>query len=232
MGYVMMAGGARAKAPVNYKANFADNTWTQIISACQNNAVPDTWVIGSQKTMTINGTNYPIDIIGKNHDAYTAGGTAPLTFQLHDCYAQTYAMDSLGNEDGWEGCDMRTIYLPAIFETMPAIVKEAIQEVNKLTSAGNKSSVIKTTADKLFLLSCIEIGGSPGHSVAGEGTQYAYYKAGNSIVKYKNGSAINWWQRSPVTDNTSYYCCITSSGRYSYQGASNSTFGVSFAFCF
>lgn len=28
----------------SYPANFADATWEQIIEACQQNAVPDTWV--------------------------------------------------------------------------------------------------------------------------------------------------------------------------------------------
>lgn len=39
-----------------YQANFADNTWAQIIDACHKNKVPATWVVGNQKTMTINGT--------------------------------------------------------------------------------------------------------------------------------------------------------------------------------
>ena len=28
----------------SYPENFADATWEQIIAACQNNEVPDTWV--------------------------------------------------------------------------------------------------------------------------------------------------------------------------------------------
>ena len=233
MGFATVVGGARATKPVKYKANFADNTWAQIIDACQNNAVPETWVVGSQKSMTINGTDYPIDIIGKNHDTYSDGsGTAPLTFQLHDCYAMAYAMNSSNtNAGGWTSCAMRSTHLPAILALMPSEVQAGIKEVNKLTSAGSQSSTINTTADKLFLLSEIEIFGSTSYSKSGEGTQYAYYKAGNSKIKNQNGSAHAWWGRSPYGSDSTYFCYVGSYGRASYTGAGIAR-GVAFAFCF
>lgn len=71
----------------SYNPVFANNTWEQIIAACHNNEVPDTWKAADHKPMTIGGVDYQIDIIGKNHDDYSDGsGKAPLTFQLHDCY--------------------------------------------------------------------------------------------------------------------------------------------------
>ena len=57
----------RGKASV-LDDNFANNSWEAIIAACQSGSVPDTWVVGNSKMMTINGTDYQIDIIGKNHD--------------------------------------------------------------------------------------------------------------------------------------------------------------------
>lgn len=186
MGRVIMSGIVPTlKAPATYPANFADNTWAQIIDACHKNKVPATWAVGNQKTMTINGTAYVIDIIGKNHDDYADGsGKAPLTFQLHDCYADVNRMNSSNtNSGGWTSCAMRSTHLPAILALMPTEVQNGIREVNKLTSAGNQSSTINITADKLFLLSEIEIFGSVSYSKSGEGTQYDYYKAGNSKVK-------------------------------------------------
>lgn len=63
----------------SYDPVFANNSWEQIIAACQNNEVPDTWVADGScyKDMLIGGKNYRIDIIGKNHDTYASGGTAP-----------------------------------------------------------------------------------------------------------------------------------------------------------
>ena len=211
---------------------FANNSWEAIIAACQSGNVPDSWSVGDSKTMTINGTDYQIDIIGKNHDTYTAGGTAPLTFQMHDCYGTKYAMNSSNtNSGGWTSCAMRSTHLPAILALMPSEVQAGIKEVNKLTSAGSQSSTINTTADKLFLLSEIEIFGSVTYSKSGEGSQYAYYSAGNSKVKNFSGSVNSWWERSPSGGDSTHFCCVSGGGGASSGGASNSR-GVAFGFCF
>ena len=215
-------------------ANFADATWEQIIEACQNNAVPDTWVADGTcyKDMEINGTNYRIDIIGKNHDTYADGETAPLTFQMHDCYTETKQMNSSNtNSGGWQNSAMRTTHLPAILNMMPAEVKAAIRDVQKKSSAGNQSSSIQTTNEKLFLLSEIEIFGSTTYSFAGEGKQYAYYQAGNSKVKNLSGSAYSWWERSPYSSDAAAFCIVISYGSAYADDASNSR-GVAFGFCF
>ena len=214
------------------KDNFADNDWASIIAACHSGSVPSAWVVGKSKTMTINGASYQVDIIGKNHDTYTAGGKAPLTFQLHDCYGETKNMNSSDtNSGGWTSCAMRSTHLPAILALMPTEVQNGIREVNKLTSAGSQSSTINTTADKLFLLSEVEIFGSATHSAAGEGTQYAYYKAGNSKVKNVSGSAKSWWERSPFASIANFFCLVGSDSNAGSNYASNS-FGVAFGFCF
>ena len=215
-----------------YEANFADNTWEQIIAACQRGTVPETWAVGNQKTMTINGISYQIDIIGKNHDTYTAGGKAPLTFQLHDCYADKKQMNSSNtNSGGWKNSAMRTTHLPAILALMPTEVQNGIREVSKKASVGHASSTIETVSDKLFLLSEVEIFGSTTFSVAGEGTQYDYYKAGNSKVKNRNGSSTDWWERSPRTSVSTYFCLVARNGGAG-AGAASNAYGVAFGFCF
>ena len=222
----------KKKRGQKYKASFFDNSWDTIIDACQSGDVPETWVVGNSKTMTINGASYQVDIIGKNHDTYTAGGTAPLTFQLHDCYGTTYPMNSSNtNSGGWTSSVMRTTTMPALLALMPSEVQAGIKQVNKLTSAGSQSSTINTTADKLFLLSEIEIFGTVTYSKSGEGSQYAYYSAGNSKVKNLNGSAGYWWERSPYGSTSAAFCLVTSSGSADSSSASNS-YGVAFGFCF
>ena len=218
----------------NFKDNFSDNEWSDIIAACQSRRVPKSWVVGNSKTMTINGVDYQIDIIGKNHDDYSDGsGKAPLTFQMHDCYADRKGMNnSPTNSGGWTSCAMRNTHLPAILALMPTEVQNGIREVNKLTSAGDLSSTINTTADKLFLLSEVEIFGSVRVSFAGEGTQYDYYKAGNSRVKKVNGTEKDWWERSPYKSQNVFFCSVgTGTGGSGANGAPVSL-GVAFGFCF
>ena len=214
------------------KDNFADNDWASIIAACHSGSVPSTWVVGNSKTMTINGASYQVDIIGKNHDTYTAGGKAPLTFQLHDCYADTKAMNSSNtNYSGWKNSAMRTTHLPAILALMPTEVQNGIREVSKKVSVGGSNLTIETVADKLFLLSEVEIFGSTSYSAAGEGTQYDYYKAGNSKVKKQSGSGAYWWERSPHASGSTGFCIASIYGNADVYYASDAA-GVAFGFCF
>ena len=213
----------------SYDPVFANNTWEQIIEACHNNAVPETWKVADQKPMTINGVDYQIDIIGKNHDDYSDGsGKAPLTFQMHDCYGEQKMNNSNTNNGGWTRCAMRQTRLPAILSQMPTEVQNGIREVNKLTSAGSQSATINTTADKLFLPSEIEIFGKITYAKSGEGTQYDYYKAGNSPVKYYASNTTEWWERSPRAGNTTYFCSARS---YANSSVASTLRGVAFCFC-
>ena len=219
---------------LNISGTFANNDWATIAYLCKLGAVPSSWAVGNSKTMKINGVNYQVDIIGKNHDDYTDGsGKAPLTFQLHDCYNTKYRMNSSRtNSGGWNSCEMRSTRMGAILNLMPEEVRSAIRQVKKLTSAGNRSSSITTTNDKLFLLSEVEIDGNPNYSVAGEGSQYEYYRNGGSKIKKVNGANSQWWTRSPVKTNSTDFCNTGATGNVAWGTSPTNALGVSPAFCF
>lgn len=218
---------------VLYDPIFKNNDWSKIISACQSGKVPDTWKVGDQETMTINGTDYAIDIIGKDHDEYSDGtGTAPLTFQLHDCDALKNNMHYTDdNTVGWTGCKMRIQNLSGRISALPSEVQSALREVNKLTAAGGTSTTINITADKLFLLSEVEALGGVANSNSGEGSQYAYYSTTKNRVKKVDGTASFWWLRSPRKSSSNQFCGFSVSGATD-TGYASSQLGVSFAFCF
>ena len=220
--------------PNPYSDTFSENSWDKIIKACQTNKVPSTWLVGDYKEMTINGAPYAVVIIGKAHDTYSDGtGMAPLTFQLRECYETKYPMNSTdSNVGGWGSCKMRSTHLPAIMATMPNNVQLAIREVNKLTSAGNKSSTIKTTADKLVLLSEMEVYGVASYAFPGEGTRYAYYSNGASDIKKLGDKASGWWLRSPDRDSNSMFCSVSYLGGSNDYFANYTDYGMPFAFCF
>lgn len=220
-----------------YDPVFANNDWATIIAACQANEVPDTWAVGDQKAMTINGVDYMIDIIGKNHDTYEAGGTAPLTFQMHDCYETAYQMKVSGVYYGWGGSsnNVRTVALPEILSLMPSEVQTAIKQVSKkagYVSSGTKS--IKTTSSKLFLLSSYEFLGKTGgaYAATSEGSQYEYYSVGNSAIKTVSGTAVLHWSRSLYSsDPATKAMLIGMAGSYTASFTS-SFYYVAPAFCF
>ena len=216
----------------NLKPNFVDNTWDSIIEACHADSVPDTWVVGDNKTMTIDGTDYQFDIVGKNHDTYKAGGIAPLTFGLHDCYGTKYSMNnSSTTSGGWGSSRMRQYVLPAILTEMPGNIRNGIRAVNKLSAMGSNEGTIVTSSDKLFIFSEIEVYGSVGHSYSGEGKQYDYYKAGNSKVKKVGSGAAEWGLRSPYVNVSYYFLTVNTDGSVSYNNAKE-PLGVCFGFCF
>ena len=210
---------------------FSDNTWEQIIYACRNNCVPDTWVAGNQKSMTIGGTDYLIDIIGKNHDDYADGsGKAPLTFLMHGVLSDLYQFHSSdSNSCGWEKSLMRTTNVPAILKKMPKEVQDGIKAVNKLTVRGSTTT---TTADTLFLLAEIEVLGYTSSSANGEGMQYAYFANGGSQEKYSpDGTRQAWWWRSVPTSSSTSFMNGWMKNSFGSRPASNYA-GVAVAFCF
>ena len=197
--------------------------------------------IGDQVTLSLNGTNYAFDVIGFNHDTLTTStaygattktGKAGITFQMHDLFATTYVMNSSStNNGGWKSSAMRTSTMATMKGYLPATWQKAIKPVNKLSGkGGGSSSGTEIVSDNCFLLAEIEIFGSTTFSVSGEGTQYAYYKAGNSKVKNFGGSADQWWERSPRSGDNTGFCHVFVSGRASYAYADNS-YRIAFGFC-
>ena len=214
---------------------FGNNSWADIIKACQEKQVPDTWNVGNSCNMTINNKTYAIDIIGKNHDDYADGsGKAPLTFQLHNSYGTAYAMKSTStNVGGWKECAMRKTHLPTVLALMPAEVQSGIREVSKITLSRDTSGIptLDTTSDKLFLLSEVEVFNSTEYSATGEGSQYAYYGASGSTVKTLNGRATSWWLRSPMSTSDYTFCASSVGGNPTNLRATDER-GAAFAFCF
>lgn len=216
--------------PFNITGTLEQTDWSEIALCSQFGQAKNYFSVGDQKTVSINGTNYKVQIIGFDHDQLTSGGMAGITFQLVDCLNQTANMNSSNtNAGGWNSSAMRT-RMSTYLGQLPAALRNVIKTVNKRTSAGSQSSSIQTTQDKLFLLSEIEIFGATTYSFAGEGTQYEYYQAGNTTIKKVNGSASYWWERSPYSDHDDYFCSVDGSGYANYGSASGSN-GVSFGFC-
>lgn len=217
--------------PFTIGDNLNDTDWADIDICGRLGMAQQFFKVGDSKTVNIGGTNYEVQIIGFNHDDKVSGGKAAYSFQLVDCLNQTQQMNTSNtNTGGWNGSAMRG-RMSTYKSQLPATLRNVIKTVKKKSgTGGGSSSGTQQTNDDLFLLSEIEIFGTTTYSVAGEGTQYEWYKAGNSRIKKVNSSAYGWWERSPYSGNTSDFCLVGSSGTASSNDASDS-FGVSFGFC-
>lgn len=228
---MLMSGGISAD-PV-----LENNDWATISAISKAGLASAYWKVGDCKNITIGGTIYPVQIIGFDHDNVTNSASygrakAGITFQMVNCYATVYKMnDSSTNIGGWKSSVMRTSTMATMKSYLSSDVQSVIEPVNKVAGVGNgSSSSTETVSDSCFLLAEIEIFGSTTYSVSGEGTQYAYYKAGNSKVKNKSGSAYDWWERSPRSGYNNRFCFVNSGGSAGHYNATNSI-GVAFAFC-
>lgn len=185
--------------------------------------IADYWAVGDKRKVNLSAIGYnttvsenhraqtvEFAIADFNHDDLTTpinGHTkAAVTLTQVDClmtaecaagtkysdenYEQGYMNRSNTNAGGWEMCNRRTWCNSNYYNALPSIIKNAVKEVDKTSSASN---AIKTTKDKIFLLSEIEIFGSTTHSMTGEGNQYSYYKhsAYNRYKLPKAGSSYN-----------------------------------------
>ena len=217
--------------PFTIGDNLNDTDWADIDICGRLGMAQQFFKVGDSKTVNIGGTNYEVQIIGFNHDDKVSGGKAAYSFQLVDCLNQTQQMNSSNtNTGGWNGSAMRG-RMSTYKSQLPATLRNVIKTVKKKSgTGGGSSSGTQQTNDDLFLLSEIEIFGTTTYSVAGEGTQYEWYKAGNSRIKKVNGSASYWSERSPRSGDTYSFCYVDSSGGADSSGA-NSSIGVSFGFC-
>lgn len=217
--------------PFTIGDNLNDTDWADIDICGRLGMAQQFFKVGDSKTVNIGGTNYEVQIIGFNHDDKVSGGKAAYSFQLVDCLNQTQQMNTSNtNTGGWNGSAMRG-RMSTYKSQFPAALRNVIKTVKKKSgTGGGSSSGTQQTNDDLFLLSEIEIFGTTTYSVAGEGTQYEWYKAGNSRIKKVNGSANPWWGRSPGSGGTDGFCGVNSSGSADYGGA-DSGGGVSFGFC-
>lgn len=217
--------------PFTIGDNLNDTDWADIDICGRLGMAQQFFKVGDSKTVNIGGTNYEVQIIGFNHDDKVSGGKAAYSFQLVDCLNQTQQMNTGNtNTGGWNGSAMRG-RMSTYKSQLPAALRNVIKTVKKKSgTGGGSSSGTQQTNDDLFLLSEIEIFGTTTYSVAGEGTQYEWYKAGNSRIKKVNGSAGSWWERSPYSGSADYFCYVNSSGSADSYIAGSSC-GVSFGFC-
>ena len=203
-------------------------------------------------------TDYEVVIIGINHDDLKTpinGKTkAAVTLQLKNCLTSgqyTYMTDEynasgtakeLGymnssntNSGGWEGCARRTWCNNIFKNALPSALSNIVKTVLKKNYKVYNSTTITTTDDDVFLLSETEIFGTNTYSAGStEGTQYDYFKTTSNRCKdpkWNSSSASgNWWERSPTSSDSTYFCLVNYSGTASSRGA-GTTFGLAPAFC-
>lgn len=210
---------------------------------------------GTAGATTYDNVSVWAQIIGFNHNpeyegessihfqigttAQASGTQIALIDSMHglSTYSTGYfTMNNQGsNTGGWETSKMRTVMLPALETIMPTDLIAVIKTVNKYTDnvGGGKGHVetnVTMIEDRLFLPSYYEVFGGTSTSYTNSyendlTTQYAYYSAGNSKIRYRHSttrSTCYWWLRSPSCSFSNSFVAVDTFGSANNYYANNS----------
>ena len=194
------------------------------------------FIIGFNHNSSVEGTNRIHFQLGKT--ALSGGKDVALCDRNYNNTGGGFCMNTRNsNSGGWASSNMRTAicgtslssYSGTIIAVIPAALRAVLKSVTKYTdNTGNKStaaSAVTSTTDYFFLLSEFEVFGSISYANSNEKnkqSQYAYYSAGNSKIKYKhNGTstAALWWLRSPYSGSSSFFVIVGTDRTVSYYDA-------------
>lgn len=176
------------------------------------------------KTGYTNGTDVALCDSNYNNNQLESG------FIMNKRSTDTSGNKGGTNVGGWASSYMRNTIIPSFKQALSSSLKSVIKTSTIYTDnvgGGTKvSSNISTTTDTIYLAAEYEIFGSRALANQYEQnyqTQFAYYKNGNSKIKYKHSStstAVRWWERSPSFDDTISFCRVTINGTAYYDSAS------------
>ena len=142
----------------------------------------------------------------------------------------------LGNS-GTPTRPLRNSLMAALPTDLRAVMKSVIKYTDNTGNASSTSDAITATTDFMFLLAEFEVQGNRTRANSYEQnyqTQYDYYKAGNSKIKYRYNNAIGlvaiYWNRSAAYLYSSDFCCVDTGGNAGLTNADRSL-GLAPAFC-
>ena len=192
---------------------------------------------GTFKTALSGGTD--ICLVDSHYNDYSTGGQK--WFNMNH--------SSNTNSGGWKGCDLRYDVLgstnsnnndagtttatspvsgtlmAALPSDLRAVMKPMTIYTDNTGGGSNTASYVTASVDYLPLLAEFEIFGTRSYANSAEQNyqqQYQYYKNGNSKVKYRHSSTsstADWWERSPYSNYSGYFCIVATNGNAATGGA-------------
>ena len=187
------------------------------------------------------GSTIKLKVNGSAKDFIVVHQGKPSSVYDDSCNGTWLLMKDIYESRQWHSSDTNdyansTIhsYLNSTFLNLfESNIKNAIKQVKLPYRKGSGTSTTVTSGSnglpaKIFLLSATEMSFNFSYMPSGEGAELAYFKgcADNSSdskrVAYLNGSATNWWLRSPYCNHSNYALYVSSNGDWHNNRCSNS----------
>ena len=147
--------------------------------------------------------------------------TCSFVVGLKDCLKEEDKINKEDtNEGGWETSDVRKWCNDGFAQSIPQTLQPIFKNFVNATYANGK--VVETT-DLFALPAEVEVYGSTEYSAQGEGAQFEFYKNPLNRIKClgSGGYQANWWERSPHSSSSTYFCRVGSNGNANNNIASN-----------
>lgn len=194
----------------------------------------DYFSIGDTKPVTLTtGETIELQVAGFNHDTFSDGVTAPVTFVMKDCLNTKYYMNNYDdNTGGYPASTMKTYVETNIYDKLPSDLKAIVAPVKKKCyTTYNQASSLSEANYNVWLLAEAEVFDSVSYTIGnGEGTKYPIFTDNASRIKKVNGSAYYWWLRSARSSRSTSFVCVGSDGDLNSTSASASL-GVAVGLC-
>lgn len=187
------------------------------------------------------GSTIKLKVNGSAKDFIVVHQGKPSSVYDDSCSGTWLLMKDIYENRQWHSSDTNdyansTIhsYLNSTFLAMlDSNIQKAIKQVKLPYRKGSGTSTTVTSGSnglpaKIFLLSATEMSFNFSYMPSGEGAELAYFKgcADNSSdskrVAYLNGSATNWWLRSPYCNYFFSALCVFSNGDWNLGNCSYS----------
>ena len=210
--------------------DFATSTWAEIKAAVQKGIggldLSKYWSVGDTKSVTLTtGETIELQIADFNHDIYSDGVTAPVTFVMKNCLNATAPMNSSNNNaGGYPASAMKTYVEENIYDKLPSDLKAIVAPVKKKCyTTYNDASSLSEANYNVWLLAEAEVNDEVSFTVGnGEGTRYPIFSGSISRIKYVNENAYVWWLRSTRSSGETRFVGVASAGHINGYNASMS----------
>lgn len=194
----------------------------------------DYWTVGDERQVTLSAMS--ATGVGESHAAQTVtmvlmnaggktlanatpSGRTECSFVVgmkNGLAEKGYMKSTSDNSGGWESCARRTWCNSVFRNAIPSTLRDIFKQQLNITATGTGSTAT-TSTDYFALPAEMEVFGSvtfANSTAEASLTQFEYYKTSANRIKKTgdSGSAYDWWERSPHSSNSRYFCSGESGG--------------------